>query len=246
MLASMLAVLMLAGLAPAQGERAADLAVGNFPPDVPNVIGRKAALPVLVANAGPDVARDVVVTFEIPPGMAYEEIVCPPGWRAKAPAPGTNVATCRVARLRAGDSQTLALVVRALKTTAGGEVASVRTVSSATPDPNAENNSAAISGYLAGPAPKIRSIQVVERADGEFELIIDGEGFLPGLNVILHTSTFVDEPEIWPGGTKIIQRGRTYLTDLTIDEAAPVGARVFVAVENPDLGYREIRWRRRH
>lgn len=244
MLASIVALLLLAGLA-LQGERAADVAVVNFPPNVPPVFGRQPVLPVLVVNAGPDVARDVVVTFEIPPGMAYEGIRRPPGWRAEAPAPGSNVATCRVPRLRAGDEQALVLLVRALKATPGGEIASIRTVSSSTPDPNAENNSATVSGYLAGPPPRIRSVQIVERASGEFELVIDGHGFMPGASVLLHTSTFVEEAEVWPGGTKIIQRGRTFARDLTIGEAAPVGVRLFVGVENPDLGYREIRWRRR-
>lgn len=230
----------------ASDPRIADLVVDNGPPNVPNVLGRKrVALPLYLFNNGPDTARRLIVTIEVPAGMAFREFYAPSGWRVNAPRRGdAGTVVCRSSRLKAGRSEVFLLIVDAEASTPAGDVTSRREVMSDTLDPNEANNATDFSGYLIGPRPTISDIQVVTRPDGQSELVITGEGFTSDVAVIAAGSTFVEPAEVDPEGRTIRQGGVTFTTGRTIDELLPHGKRTYIAVENSDLGYREVRYRR--
>ena len=66
---------------------------------------------VLVSNAGPDAADEVVVSDPLPPGTTFRSVSAPAGWSCATPPPGrTGTLTCRVASLPRGAAATLTWV----------------------------------------------------------------------------------------------------------------------------------------
>jgi uncharacterized repeat protein (TIGR01451 family) len=66
---------------------------------------------VLVSNAGPDAADQVVVSDPLPPGTTFRSVSAPAGWSCATPPPGrTGTLTCRVASLPRGAAATLTWV----------------------------------------------------------------------------------------------------------------------------------------
>jgi uncharacterized repeat protein (TIGR01451 family) len=107
-----------------------------------------------VFNAGPDDATTVSVSDPIPAGMTFVSLSSPAGWVCITPAPGgTGTVTCTVANFTAGNNANFALTLHIPTGTAPGTFfTNIATVTSATFDPNDENNSSTASTLVSGGA----------------------------------------------------------------------------------------------
>ena len=96
-------------------------------------VGSQVTYTVTATNAGPSRATGVIVTDEIPAGMA---VVSAPAGCAVV---GTTV-TCTAGDLDPGTTATYAIVLEAPAGIAAGSVTNTATATSATPDPDTTNN----------------------------------------------------------------------------------------------------------
>ncbi|HEX6086995.1 MAG TPA: DUF11 domain-containing protein [Thermoanaerobaculia bacterium] len=106
--------------------------------------GSSAVFTLLVQNAGPGVAENVVVTDVLPAGTTLHSA---PG------CTGTTTVTCNVGTLAAGASTTFTLTVTLPNTP--GPVVNTATVTSSTPDPTPNNNAGAVTIQAVAPAAAI-------------------------------------------------------------------------------------------
>jgi len=93
-----------------------------------------------VSNEGPDDALSVTLNFPLPSGVVFQSDSVPAGWSCTAPAPGSGgTVNCTAATLPPG---TAAVTITAsTPPTASGTFSTTATITSATPDPNANDNS---------------------------------------------------------------------------------------------------------
>ena len=106
--------------------------------------GSSAVFTLLVQNAGPGVAENVVVTDILPAGTT---LISAPG------CTGTTTVTCNVGTLAAGASTTFTLTVNLPSTP--GPVVNTATVTTSTPDPTPANNAGAVTIQAVAPAAAI-------------------------------------------------------------------------------------------
>ncbi len=92
-----------------------------------------------VTNAGPAVARDMVVTDELPDGLTAERATVPGAGRSCSITAGGGLVTCELGDLAADAEVTITLSV-AVADDARGRIVNGAEVSSSTADPTADNN----------------------------------------------------------------------------------------------------------
>jgi uncharacterized repeat protein (TIGR01451 family) len=115
--------------------------------------GTEVAYTIAVTNGGPSDAETVTLADAVPAGTSFVSLAAPAGWTcATPPAGGTGPITCTRALLPAGAGpQTFTLVVRVEAGTPGGSaIVNTATVSTATPDPVAANDSAVATARVGG------------------------------------------------------------------------------------------------
>ena len=89
---------------------------------------------LVVGNAGPSSATNLVVSFKLPPGATF--VSAGPGCTHSG-----DTVTCTAASLAAGGSTSFSVVVK-IGGTGPAQLAAPASVASATPDPNLANNTA--------------------------------------------------------------------------------------------------------
>ncbi len=93
-----------------------------------------------VNNEGPDDALSVTLNFPLPAGVAFQSDSVPAGWACTAPAPGSNgTVNCTTATLPPGTATFT--ITASTPPTASGTFSTTATITSATPDPDANDNS---------------------------------------------------------------------------------------------------------
>lgn len=111
------------------------------------ITGTSAVFTLLVQNAGPGVAENVVVTDVLPAGTT---LISAPG------CTGTTTVTCNVGTLAAGGSTTFTLTVNLPSTP--GPVTNTATITSSTPDPAPNNNAGTVTIQAVAQAPGIPTL----------------------------------------------------------------------------------------
>ncbi|MBV8545372.1 MAG: DUF11 domain-containing protein [Acidobacteria bacterium] len=93
-----------------------------------------------VNNEGPDDAASVTLTFPLPSGVAFQSDSVPAGWSCTTPAPGSGgTITCTAATLAPGTATFT--ITASTPPTASGTFSTTASITSATPDPDANDNS---------------------------------------------------------------------------------------------------------
>lgn len=131
----------------AAGVASADLAVAKTgPATVP--AGTTATYSVTLTNNGPGTATTVVLTDALPPNTTFVSATqnSGPAFNCTTPAAGaTGTITCTAASLTTGAVANFTIVLALSPTaTASSPLSNTATISSATPDPNASNNSSTV------------------------------------------------------------------------------------------------------
>jgi uncharacterized repeat protein (TIGR01451 family) len=112
--------------------RAADLAMQKRVSESSAVVGDTVTFTLAVTNTGPDDADDVEITDQLPIGLSFVS-------SSDCTFDGVEV-TCNVGTLAAGDTVERTFDARVQRAAAGTAVTNTATVTSTTPDPNADNN----------------------------------------------------------------------------------------------------------
>jgi uncharacterized repeat protein (TIGR01451 family) len=143
----------------------ADLSVSSSAAPEPILAGADLVYSFVVTNNGPSPAVNVQLTHEVPTNTVFQSVNAPPGWTNVAPpqgSPGTVMSS--VASLASGASATIQVTVRVSAT---AQPASVITgsasVTSATGDPNAVNNSATTTSNVLAQADL--SLTIIDAPD---------------------------------------------------------------------------------
>ena len=93
-----------------------------------------------VNNEGPDDALSVTLNFPLPSGVVFQSDSVPAGWSCTAPAPGSGgTVNCTAATLPPGTATFT--ITASTPPTASGTFSTTATITSATPDPDANDNS---------------------------------------------------------------------------------------------------------
>ncbi|MDX6386152.1 MAG: hypothetical protein QOK48_3725 [Blastocatellia bacterium] len=126
--------------------------------------GANISYTITVLNGGPDAGVNAVLNDPLPAGTTFVSISVPSGWNCTTPSVGTNgTVNCTNPSfgVTAGQSFTLVANVGAM---AGGFVSNTATISSSTPDVNAENDSSTSSALITGASADL-SVNKVASAD---------------------------------------------------------------------------------
>jgi uncharacterized repeat protein (TIGR01451 family) len=147
---------------PAGASTSADLAVfKNAPPN--STAGSNVSFDVTVSNFGPDDASTVSLTDPLPAGMTFVSATqnSGPAFACSNPGVGVNgTITCTIALFTAGSNANFTFVANIPPATSPGTTfTNIASVSSATFDPNSENDSS--TGSTTVPAPSA-DLQVVK------------------------------------------------------------------------------------
>ena len=141
--------------------READLSITKTADDGPAVAGAQVGYTIAVTNAGPSVDDDVIVTDPLPAPLT----VVAEGTDARClplPTPGQPL-ICRLGEVGVGDSLAIRVVGTLPADAAVGTLTNVATVSSDTPDPNAENDTATATSEIEQQA----DLQLTKTADNQ-------------------------------------------------------------------------------
>jgi uncharacterized repeat protein (TIGR01451 family) len=137
----------------------ADLSVTKTGSPNPVSPGANLTYTITVANAGPDHARDVVLTDVLPPFTTFvseHHETATFGICSTPAVGGTGTVTCTGETVFVLQSSTFTLVVKVDANTPDGTIISnTATVSSATPDPDLTNNSATETTRVSAPDPDL-------------------------------------------------------------------------------------------
>ena len=107
-------------------------------------VGEPLTFTILVSNAGPGTATDVVLADAVPTGLTPTAVSDP-----ACTLTGQDL-SCRFATLAMGASRQVTLTVLA---TAAGGFTNTASVSAATPDPQPDNNVGAVGGVVTEAVP---------------------------------------------------------------------------------------------
>ncbi|MFY2763430.1 lamin tail domain-containing protein [Arenimonas sp. MALMAid1274] len=137
---------------PADALRSADLSVDAQAPASPVRAGDPLPLNVVLANAGPSAALDVIVRLTVGAEAADITLVAPAGFTCVAGAAGelSQAYDCAADDVAVGDAE-FGITVATTAAEAGRSVTLSAQVESATADPSAANNSDSVTSELAGP-----------------------------------------------------------------------------------------------
>jgi uncharacterized repeat protein (TIGR01451 family) len=92
-----------------------------------------------VSNEGPDDAASLSLNFPLPSGVTFQSDSAPAGWSCTAPAPGSGgTVNCTAAALPPGTA--MVTITASTPPTASGTFSTTASITSATPDPNANDN----------------------------------------------------------------------------------------------------------
>ena len=121
----------------------ADLQVTNIAVPTPMLPGQTVTYRAAFNNAGPSDARGVVFTETLPAGTTFVAVTAPDGWTcAPLTINGATAVSCTAATVDVGATGVVALSVRVDPDAAGGTIlTAASSISSATGDPVASNNS---------------------------------------------------------------------------------------------------------
>ncbi len=179
----------------------ADLSVTKTDSPDPVIAGANLTYTITVANAGPNAAQSVSLTDTLPAGTTFVSLTAPAGFSCTTPAVGGNgTVTCTIASLAAGATQTFTLIVQVGASVAAGTVISnTATVSAATSDPNAANDSATTTTTVATSADLS-----VTKSDG-VTTVTAGDGLTRTFTITVRnagpsTATGVSLSDTWPAG----------------------------------------------
>lgn len=143
----------IANFAPSTPTNSADLAVSASGPSSVTA-GATATYTITLVNNGPSAAQGVVLSDLLPTGSTFVSMTQTAGTDSFtfAQSGGTITETAGV-DIAAGSSDTFTLVVSApASLTPGSDFSDTASVSSSTPDPNAANNAAVVTGSIVGAA----------------------------------------------------------------------------------------------
>ncbi len=122
----------------------ADLVLTKSMSPDPGLAGGQITSTLTVRNDGPNLARDVVITDQLPAGVTLASATVPGGSCATAGA----VVTCTVPTIANGASVDASIVIDVPSSSTALSVVNVAAVSSASSDPDASNNAAGASVAL--------------------------------------------------------------------------------------------------
>ena len=118
----------------------ADLSVTKIDLAEPVQAGTNQTYTIVVTNNGPSAAANVLLSEAVPANATFVSLTAPAGWSPSTPTVGgTGNITATIPTLAAGASATFTLVV-GVNASATGSISNTATVSSATTDLNAANN----------------------------------------------------------------------------------------------------------
>ncbi len=122
----------------------ADLHVSVLDSPDPVTAGAQLTYSIDAGNAGPSVANAVTLSNPLPAGASFVSLATTGGWNCTTPAVGAGgTVICTAANLAPGSADTFTLVVALDGGLAAGSVLSnIATITSATPDSDAGNDSA--------------------------------------------------------------------------------------------------------
>ena len=160
---------------------------------------------IQVTNVGPDAADGAALDDTLPAGTTFASLGAPAGWSCATPNVGdTGSVNCtRDAGLAVGVTQTFTLVVHVdSEVSPGTFINNTATVSSATTDPNDENNSSTASNFVGaasadmGVTQTVNSETVVAGRDIVYNIHVTNTGPNAAVNAFLSdtlqgTLTFV-------------------------------------------------------
>jgi len=131
----------------------ADLSVTNSDSPDPVVAGQHITYSQIVTNNGPATATNAVFNQTTPANTTFQSLTVPPGWSCTTPAIGaTGAINCTNPSVAAGVVSDFGLVLRVNNGVANGTlITDTATVSSATPDSIAANNSASATTTVTSP-----------------------------------------------------------------------------------------------
>lgn len=190
----------LPGLLHAQADLAIIQAVSN------NVnASRNLTYSILVVNNGPGSATNVNLTDNLPVGATFVSFTAPAGWNAIVPVVGTNApVVATIPTLPAGAMQTFLLVVNlGNNVPVGTLLTSNGIVSSATPDPDPNNNQAV--GFTTVATVPTSEIGVINRS---FPNVNTGANVV-NLIQVFNTGT---EPQLAVSLADMLPSGTTFVS----------------------------------
>jgi uncharacterized repeat protein (TIGR01451 family) len=211
-------------------DAAADVSVTQSCSPDPVTSGSELTCTIIVANAGPDAAQSVVVRDAIPPGASYVASASSQGESQFSPDLGE--VSCALGTIPAGGSATLTIVL-AVSAEAGAVVENTASVSSATPDPSPDDNTATCEAAViaAVTPPTVSEVTSVQQPGRPYRVRIVGDNFKFGVQVFIGSDTAP-----WPGTRHIsstvlvLKGGRTLQSKFPLDVAVPL------RIVNPDGG----------
>jgi uncharacterized repeat protein (TIGR01451 family) len=138
------------------GGSAADLSATKTGPATVQP-GQNIVYSISALNAGPDAATSVQLTDTLPGSTTFVSLSAPGTWSCAAPAVGAGgTVTCSIASLASGAGGTFTLTVNVPSgTPAGTFYDNFASISSATLDPNSENDSATANTVVLDAAPDL-------------------------------------------------------------------------------------------
>ena len=129
----------------------ADVAISKTGPSAP-IAGTDVTYSIIATNNGPSVASNVSVADTIPAGTTFQSLTAPAGWTCAKPAagtPGPVGVSCTTSTLQPAASATFTMTLRlGASAASGGDLCNTATVTNATQDPIAANNSSRACGAI--------------------------------------------------------------------------------------------------
>lgn len=208
-------------------EPSADLSVNKSASAASVPAGQQVVYTVVVTNAGPIAAQDVVLFDGTPSGTTFVSATTSNGSCETPPPGGTGAITCSLGTLAAGATATVTIRVT-IDAPPGLTIVNTAFVTSSTPDPNLDNNTDTVE-TLVIEAPIITAI--VRRNTETFSLQIRGDNFQPGVQVFIGNDTTPWPNVKYKGETRLNLKGGNALR-----ARFPKNVPVQIRVVNPDGG----------
>ncbi len=181
----------VAAVIPAAAAPGADAEITMVASPDPATVGNNLTYAITVVNIGPsnDVATGVTVTDTLPGNVTYVSAT-----PSQGTCTGTSTITCNLGSIIQGVNATVALIVAP----AGiGNVSNTASITTASNDPVAGNNSVTVNTTVNNPVPAISSLSPPGTAPGgaAFTLTVNGSSFVSNSTVqwkgLARSTTFV-------------------------------------------------------